>query len=149
MKKKYTIFILGLFIVLIVISLIFFKNPLGQFYYSVKYEAELNILNKYLSILSEGQEDQIRIISTTDAYFLRSTMMPILSNKLKQIDISSLRVDSVVEKIESGTPTLFIIVFFYNNPDMTLNSKLINISGKWLLNSVTVSDSLKSVNEQK
>ena len=140
MDKRKIRLVVPIFVALLMISIggIIFSYPrqVHNWYLSVKYDDAINDLGEALYIFAEGDEDQIKRVSTRGAPYLRPSVLPRLPIELRGIDINSMSVKTVIRSKENGTSILLMDMNFGKDSDVLMRVKLEKSSNRWLVGSL-------------
>ena len=138
-KHKIRLVVL-IFVALLMISIggVIFSHPrqVHNWYLSVKYDDAINDLREALYIFAEGDEDQIKRVSTRGAPYLRPSVLPRLPIELRGIDINSMSVKTVIRSKENGTSILLMDMNFGKDSDVLMRVKLEKSLNRWLVGSL-------------
>ncbi|MCK5708863.1 MAG: hypothetical protein KAI43_14550 [Candidatus Aureabacteria bacterium] len=148
MNLKTILITLAFFVALIILallSLFVFKEQLLNNYFSYKYKKEVKVVEKYLLLLEEGNDDLIRKLSTNDSTFLKHLKLYLFSKEvIKKVNINSIKILNVERKHKNK---MILDVYFEDDTSLYLIIKLRLESNNWLVHMITFSEEWKYIGD--
>ena len=113
-------------------------------HYTYKYNKEINFIKKYVSLLSEGNEKKISKNSSNESFLNNNKTLALYHRLINEVDISSLLVLRVDERVENNEKMVIVVVSFQKNNRLYMDVKLRIHSEKMVVDSIMFSDLWKT-----
>ena len=138
----------GVLVLILFILFTAFKKEIANFYFSTKYENELNIVKDYLNIIVNGDINKLSEICDTKCRVLRSDYLNDYRIILKKIGIGSLKIDYADLKKYDDANRFFTIVYFGDNKKANIHIVLKKQNNKWIMMTFGMSEEFTRIEKE-